>query len=204
MSKIDEMDNKENIEENSSECSIDGIDHQARSKDAEDIVTKHMLFAVGFGTVPVPIVDIVGLTATQLNMLRKLSEAYGESFTDELAKKAIASLVGGSLTIPVAMSVASLIKSLPIIGQTAGAVSIASVGAASTYAVGQVFIRHFESGGTLISFDSDTAREFFKDEFEKGKKLVKTLTKSKKNQEEPKEDKQEEQTEEKAETKDSK
>jgi len=180
MSKIDEINNEENMEKSSSECSIDGVDHHARSKDAEDIVTKHMLFAVGFGTVPVPIVDIVGLTATQLNMLRKLSEVYGESFTDELAKKAIASLIGGSLSIPVAMSMASFVKFIPIIGQSAGAVSIASVGAASTYAVGQVFIRHFESGGTLLDFDSSKVREFFKEEFEKGKEVVSNLTKSKK------------------------
>lgn len=172
MSQTEEIKNEEISVE-------DGINQEARHKDAQNIVTNHTLFAVGFGTVPVPIVDIVGLTATQLNMLRKLSEIYGEPFTDELAKKAIASLIGGSLTIPIAMGMASFVKFLPIVGQSAGAVSIASVGSASTYAVGQVFIRHFELGGTLIDFDSAKVREFFKEEFERGKEIVTNLTKSK-------------------------
>jgi uncharacterized protein (DUF697 family) len=191
MAKSEEILNEEkSVEESNTDAETtleDGINKEAREKDAQNIVTNHMLFAVGFGTVPVPVVDIVGLSATQLNMLRKLSEVYGESFTDELAKKAIASLIGGSLTIPVAMGVSSLIKSLPIIGQSAGAVSIASVGSALTYAIGQVFIRHFESGGTLISFEPSKVKEFFKEEFDKGKGLVKDLVKSKKSESDAKE-----------------
>jgi len=167
-------------QESVEECPINGVNHQARMKDAQNVVTNHMLFAVGFGSVPVPIVDIVGLSATQLNMLRKVSEVYGEAFTDQLAKKAIISLVGGSLSVPVAAGVASMLKFLPVIGSSVGALSIASVGSASTYAVGQVFIRHFESGGTLFDFDSDRARIFFKEEFERGKEVVQKLVKAKK------------------------
>jgi len=191
MNKSDEIKNEEAVEQEGvtqGDTIEEGINKEARMKDAQNVVTNHMLFAVGFGTIPVPIVDIVGLTGTQLNMLRKLSEVYGHSFTDELAKKAIVSLIGGSITLPVAMGMASLIKSIPIIGQSAGAVSIASVGSASTYAVGQVFIRHFESGGTLLDFDSSKMREFFKEEFEKGKGLVKDTLKSKKQEEPSKEE----------------
>ncbi|MBN2825313.1 MAG: DUF697 domain-containing protein [Campylobacterales bacterium] len=155
------------------------IAHDSRHKDAQNTVTNHVLFAVGFGTVPVPVVDMLGLVATQLNMLRKLSEIYGEPFADEIAKKAIASLIGGTLSIPVAMGVASLVKFIPVIGSSAGALSIATVGSASTYAVGQVFIRHFESGGTLLNLDTQQVKEFFKEEFEKGKKVVENLLKSK-------------------------
>ncbi|MBN2824233.1 MAG: DUF697 domain-containing protein [Campylobacterales bacterium] len=174
-----EIKNEEHVQESTNKCPVDGIDHQARYKDAQNIVTNHTLFAVGFGTVPVPIVDILGLTGTQLNMLRKLSEIYEQPFTDEIAKKAIASLIGGSLSIPVAMGVASLVKFLPVVGSSAGALSIASVGSASTYAVGQVFIRHFESGGTLLNLDTNQVKKFFKEEFEKGKEVVQELVKSK-------------------------
>jgi len=156
------------------------IDKVVRLKDANQIVTNHMLFAVGFGSMPVPIVDILGLSATQINMLRQLSNLYGEKFTDDMAKKAIASLIGGSVAIPVAMGVSSIIKFIPIIGQSAGSISIASIGSASTYGVGRVFVEHFESGGTLLNFDANKTKEYFIKEFEKGKSIVKNLKKDKK------------------------
>ena len=39
---------------------------------------------------------------------------------------------------------------------------------ASTYAVGKVFIQHFEAGGNVLNFDPEAMREHFKDEFEQG------------------------------------
>ena len=35
-------------------------------------------------------------------------------------------------------------------------------GAASTYAVGQIFIQHFESGGTLLTFDPERVRAHYR------------------------------------------
>jgi hypothetical protein len=43
---------------------------------------------------------------------------------------------------------------------------------ASTYAVGRVFIQHFECGGTILSFDPEKVRAHFEKEFEEGKKVV--------------------------------
>jgi hypothetical protein len=37
---------------------------------------------------------------------------------------------------------------------------------AATYAIGQVFIKHMESGGTLLDFNVEKMREHFIDEFE--------------------------------------
>jgi hypothetical protein len=42
-------------------------------------------------------------------------------------------------------------------------------GAAATYAVGQVFIQHFESGGTFLDFDPDKVREHFRQEFDRAR-----------------------------------
>ena len=43
------------------------------------------------------------------------------------------------------------------------------ISAATTYAVGQIFIQHFESGGTLLSFDAEKAMGLFKGLFKKGR-----------------------------------
>jgi len=155
------------------------VEDEKQLVEANEVVKKHILISAGFGAVPVPIVDLIGLTGTQLNMLKELSTIYNQEFTKDIAKKSIMSLAGGSLAIPISAGVASLIKSIPIIGQTAGVISVATVGAASTYAVGEVFIKHFQSGGTLLSFDETKFKEFFKEKFTKGKEIVEELTKKK-------------------------
>ncbi|HFU75720.1 MAG TPA: DUF697 domain-containing protein [Arcobacter sp.] len=161
------------VEENVIEQENLEVNNKERALKANDIIKNHMLVAMGFGTVPVPIVDLVGLTTTQLNMLRKLSNLYGNDFSEEIAKKAILSLLGGGLAVPAAVGLASLVKIIPVIGQTAGAVSLGATSAATTYAVGRVFVKHFESGGDFLSFNSKKAKESFDEELETGKDVAK-------------------------------
>ncbi|CAA6801214.1 MAG: Unknown protein [uncultured Sulfurovum sp.] len=141
-----------------------------KSLEASVIIKNHMMASMGFGVIPIPLIDLVGLTGTQLNMLRKLSDLYGHEFSEEFAKKAIASLLGGGLALPVAMGLSSLVKIIPVVGQAAGTVSLVTTGAASTYAIGHVFVKHFESGGDFLSFSSKKAKEDFNEELNKGKK----------------------------------
>lgn len=155
-----------------------------RIKKAEDIIKNHVMVAMGIGTVPVPIVDFVGLTTTQMNMIRKLAQLYKIEFSKDIVKSSIISLLGGYMAIPTAIGFASLIKFIPIIGQSAGAVSMTLTGAGTTYAVGQVFINHFESGGTFLDFDHKKAKEYFGEQFKKGKKFATNLRKKEENKEE--------------------
>ena len=160
------------MEENINKQEVNG---EERVKIAKEIIKNHTLISAGFGAVPVPIVDIIGLTGTQLSMLNKLSKLYNQEFTKDIAKKSLISLVGGTLSIPMAVGLSSLIKSIPIIGQTAGVISIATVGSASTYAVGEVFLKHFESNGNFLDFDASQFKEYFNENFEKGKKIIKNF-----------------------------
>jgi len=156
------------------------IDTKEREMEVDAIIKNHMMTSIGFGAVPVPIVDLIGLTATQLNMLRKISKLYGQDFREDIAKKSIISLLGGSLALPVAIGLSSLIKSLPIVGQTAGVIALGTTGAASTYAIGRVFVKHFESGGDFLSFSSKKAKEDFAEELDKGKNSAANLKKDEK------------------------
>jgi len=163
------------VEENTVEQET--ISPKELSLKGSNIIKNHMIVAMGFGVLPAPIVDLVGLTTTQLNMLRKLSHLYGHDFSEELAKKSIASLLGGGLTLPIAMGVSSLVKSIPIMGHLIGALSLGVTGAASTYAIGRVFTKHFESDGDFLSFNSKKVKEEFEEELEKGKEVAKKMKK---------------------------
>jgi len=139
---------------------------------AESMVLNHSFVAAGFGFIPVPMVDFVGLTATQMKLLKSLGDLYGVKFVDEYAKKTVAALISGYAPLQFAPFLASAIKSVPLIGQTAGALSMASLGGGITYAIGKVFVQHFESGGTFLTFDPKKVNEYFKSQFKVGAKLA--------------------------------
>jgi len=168
---------KENVM--NEEVEAENVNNDKRELEADKIIKNHMLGSLAFGAVPLPLIDLVGLTTVQLNMLRKLSNLYGHTFSEELAKKAIASLLGSGLTLPVAAGLFSLVKIIPVIGQSAGVVALGSTAAASTYAIGRVFVKHFESGGDFLSFNSKKAKEEFKEEFDKGKEAASELKEEK-------------------------
>ena len=136
------------------------------------IIRKRVYGAIGIGFVPVPLVDFLGLTALQIELIHALSKAHGVEFKKERVKSIISSLCGGLLTTASVPLAASLLKSIPVIGFTAGAATISIMGGASTYALGWVFDRHFRKGGNLIDFNAEEAKTYFKEKVEEGKTLV--------------------------------
>lgn len=160
------------LNEKSQEKPVEGSRYDA----AEKIVRKHMLVALGTGIVP-PIADIAALTGVQIRMLYLLSKNYDQKFKDDLGKSVVGSLIGGYGMAKLATgAVYSLMKFIPGVGQIAAPVSLSVVAAASTYALGKVFIKHFESGGTLLNFDPEKMREYYYEQYEKGMKLAKKHT----------------------------
>ena len=152
---------------------VEALTPCARLAKAEDIVRKHMLVALGTGIIP-PLVDIAALTGIQIRMLYVLSETYDVKFKNELGKSLIGSLVGGyGMANLCTGAVYSLMKLIPVVGQIAGAVSMAAVASASTYALGKVFIQHFESGGTLLDFKPEKMRDYYVEQYKQGEILAK-------------------------------
>ena len=75
--------------------------------------------------------------------------------------------------------VGSLLKALPLVGTFAGTISMSLFSGATTYAIGQVFIRHFELGGTLLDCDVNKMKAYFEEQFEEGKKKAEQIKKEK-------------------------
>lgn len=149
-----------------------------RHNKAQSIVHRNVLWALGIGLVPLPIVDFIGVTGVQLKMLRELAGLYDAKFSEQLAKKIIASLAAGlgSAGIGAALGI-SLFKFVPLIGTSLGALSLPVLGGAFTLAVGRVFVAHFESGGTILDFNAKAIREHFRKEFEQAKQAVTQMKK---------------------------
>jgi uncharacterized protein (DUF697 family) len=148
----------------------------SRASQAQAIIRRDVLWSLGAGLVPLPILDIAAVTAVDLKMLKELSELYGVKFSEGIAKKIAYSLLSSVGVLGIgSMVCGSLSKLVPVVGQALGIISVPIVVGAFTHALGQVLLMHFEAGGTLLDFDPEAMRAFFKQEFEKAKQTVSEL-----------------------------
>lgn len=145
------------------------VETNPKTAQAEQTIKKHMLAAAGIGLVPLPWVNLAALAGLQLNLLRSLAGIYGIEFSSQIGKSTIAALVGSDLSVTLSVSLA---KSLPGLGWAVGAASGALLGAASTYAVGKVFVQHFESGSTFLTFDPAAVKAYYALQYEQGKEEI--------------------------------
>lgn len=145
-------------------------DKSQRAKHADTVVRNHVIWSMGASfLIPIPIADVFAVSALQLDMIRQLSRVYDIDFAETQGKAIITSLTSSTLARAGARS---LIKLVPGLGTVIGGVTVSIFNGASTYALGEVFKRHFESGGTILDFDTERLKKVYKEKFEKGKKVV--------------------------------
>jgi uncharacterized protein (DUF697 family) len=151
----------------------------AKTTPVDAVINNHVALAMGAGLVPVPLLDVAAIAAVQYKMLKEISAFYGVEFVENRVKSIVTSLLAGFGSASIAVvGVRSLAKVAPGLGSLFGIVTLPVVAGACTYAVGKVFVQHFESGGTFLNFDSLDAKSGLTREFEKGKTYIGETTKS--------------------------
>ena len=155
------------------------VDRKERTGQADALIHRNVLWALGAGVIPLPVFDIVAITGIQMKMLKELSDLYEIKFTQQLVKKSVGALASGLGSVALGTALGgSLAKLIPGLGQTLGVISVPLVAAAFTRATGRIFLMHFEAGGTLLDFDPALMREYFREEFETAKQAVAKMQKS--------------------------
>lgn len=135
---------------------------------AEKVVKTYMYWSMGAGLIPIPLLDIAAVSGVQLKMLSEISKIYEIKFSENAGKTIIASLLGGVTAGTLTRSsFTSLVKSIPIIG-ILGSLSMPIYSGAATWAIGKVFIQHFASGGTFLTFDPQKVKDYFNELFKQG------------------------------------
>jgi hypothetical protein len=81
--------------------------------------------------------------------------------------RALELLAGSTVPASSESGVASLAKSVPILGMPVSAFVMPVLSAGATCAIGRAFIQHFESGGTLLDFNPPDYRDFINAQKEK-------------------------------------
>lgn len=146
---------------------------EAKAKHANSIIKNHMIWSMGAGFIPVPIADFFAVSAINLDMIRQISKVYEIDFKETEGKAVITSLTGGGL----ARLGARAVKFIPGVGTMLGGLTLAVLSGASTYALGEVFKKHFETGGTFLDFDPSRLKKYYDEKFEKGKQMAREMEK---------------------------
>lgn len=147
--------------------------------ESKDIIQNHVIYSMGAGMIPVPLADMVAVSGVQINMIRQLAKLYSIPF-EETQTKALISALSGSIISKVGAR--TLVKFIPGIGSLLGGVAMGVVSGASTYALGEAFNFHFQTGGSILDFDTNKMKKFYDEQFEKGKKVAEDLKKQSESQ----------------------
>lgn len=170
--KVDELET--NL--HTSEINLSTVASALRQTEAQNIVKGNIITSMASGLIPIPLFDIISLTNVQFHMIQTLAEHY-EVPVDNISRSLITSLISGTLPVIAVLGAGSMLKSIPGIGTLAGSGSVSVISGAISYAVGQVFIRHFEQGGTLKDFNPTAAKDYFGEQFKAGKLIASDLLK---------------------------
>lgn len=130
-------------------------DRAARRAAAMRIVRKYAAVSAAAGSViHSPLLDVAALGGLHVSLIRDLTRHYGGEFSEQAARGVVVAI--GASVIPGTIGTIAGHKALgllPFITPGAGLLVMAASSAATSYAVGSIFVRHFETGGTLASFN---------------------------------------------------
>lgn len=138
---------------------------------AESIVRKHVMWSIGAGLVPIPLMDIAAVTAIQLDMLKQLATHYGVGYSESEGKAWVSALAGGVA----ARLGANALKLIPGFGSVLGGAAMAAMSGASTYAIGHVAMTQFAAGRSFASIDLESAKRAYESHLEKGREIAKDM-----------------------------
>lgn len=144
--------------------------------EADDCIKNHVIAAMGAGLVPSFLVEAIGVTGIEVKMIRDLAKIYRFPVPTKLvAYKVLVSLIGSIAPFFVAAKLHSVVKTVPIFGHATYITFLSVTNGAAVFAVGKIFQRHYESGGTFLSSDNSVLRKYFRESYDEGKDVVRAL-----------------------------
>jgi len=151
-------------------------DPGSRQERARKLVKRNVYWVAGLGLIPIPVLDLVMITGVQVKMLKELSEVYEVKFFADKAQTIVGALIAGIGGLSIAGTIASsLFKVVPGLGWLVGTLGPSLFGGALTLSVGNLFILHYEAGGTLLNFDAEKMRAHFQKEFAQARNSVREI-----------------------------
>ena len=144
----------------------------ADSAEVNKIIRKSVYAAMGIGIVPIPFFNLAAVTTSSIVMIKRLSALYGVEFKEGVARKIITAVVGAGVGVLASGPVESIVGAVPIIGLPLAIATKPTLNAMTTYALGQMFVNHFEEGGGFVSVNIDVMKESFSSAFKNSREWL--------------------------------
>jgi uncharacterized protein (DUF697 family) len=141
------------------------------ARTAHPHIVGHALTAAGLGALPV--VDLVSVSMVQAKLLHALAALYGQRWERRMIVEFVGLLGAGVASGLVARMLGrSVVKAIPVWGQTVGAVWGASASGASTYALGKAAVYFLARHRDGHAVDAAALRRIYADALERGARLL--------------------------------
>jgi len=141
---------------------------------SKKIIQYHVVMSMGAGAIPFAGIDMLAVGSLQLGMLKKLCVVFDESF-ENMSSEALICTISGTATARIG---AAFIKTIPIIGTAIGSMSMSLMAGASTYALGQMFVRYLDDQVLFKSVDANKAKLLFMHYYQRFLKTFKKKAKT--------------------------
>ena len=133
---------------------------------AMKIVNRYSKIAAGAGLVPGALINFALILAVQVTMVWKLARCFGYKEPVERVRGSILSLLASGIPAVLGHGTALVVSTTAIVaGSILYFLFTPVLAYAVTQAVGRTFVMHFESGGTLLTFDAMAFQDYFLREF---------------------------------------
>lgn len=141
-----------------------------KDRHADTVIRNHAMWSIASGAIPLALADLAAVSAVQLDMIKQLCGIYEVDFEVTKGKALVTALTSAVLTRAAA---ASVVKMVPVAGSLLGSVTGGVLAGASSYALGTSFKQHLSTGGTILDIDVEGLKRAYREQFEKGKQVVK-------------------------------
>jgi uncharacterized protein (DUF697 family) len=139
---------------------------------AEEIVKSRSWLAAGIGIVPLPVLNLVSAAAIQVSMVQSITRLYNIEAKKSWIKNVIASALGGVGAAALSTAAARSLVAAPLAGISLAALSAPAMSGLTTYAIGYMFIRYFESPEGFLKANAKALEEWFAEGFKDGREKL--------------------------------
>jgi uncharacterized protein (DUF697 family) len=133
---------------------------ETRLKAARTIVRYYRRWTIAMAAAPIPLVDAALVSGVQIRMVIRLAKLYGVPFERVRVVSLVSALFGGWTPYTISTGVAgAAARMAPGVGTVIGIATSIGTSTLATEAIGQMFVQHFEQGGTLLDFEPKKYRQ---------------------------------------------
>jgi len=147
------------------------IDDVTRAK-VQDIIKNRALLAAGLGFVPVPGFNFVSTTVIQIAMVQSVTKLCNIEVKKSWIKNIISSVLGGIASTGLSQLAAGTFGAVPVVGTSLAVISAPAINGLTTYAIGYMFLRYFESEDGFLKTNFEALGNWFKEGFKEGRQKL--------------------------------